>query len=552
MNEKQKDKLLNNLPACAVEFIKLVIKKMRYRKKVRLDVQAELAAHFEDELRDCKTDEEKEKRAEQLIADFGDVKLLAVLMRRAKKRCRPLWRTMFARACQAVVILFIAFIIYLAWFLTGKPAITTNYVAELNRLVKPVADENLNAAPLYERAAVLVRELPDETRILLKTKPYEADTEQKLLIERWISENEHVLQLIVDASKKPYYWRKYISPEEEYGMMGILLPHLADFRTLAFALCWRAQFNVEQHRFEDAVDDLIACYKFGRHLKGDNTLIEQLVGIAIERFSAQKTREIMSEHTIDSSVLAMLQQEYEKVTTNEYFAVSFKGDRLFIYDEIQRCFTEDFIGGGHISLDAFKRLESIGEISSGDFDLGGEFLSKSLHILFNHPNKKQTRQMADRLYNFLEEMTHKSPAQVHAEAINIQKEVEEIAKGNIFLELFIPAVDRIVLIGHRSKVDIQATLAVIAITRYKQDIGNYPDSLQELVNTGYIKELPMDPYSGGPLLYRRTDEGFVLYSVGENFTDDGGKIVRDEQGRVKRWPDDGDMVFWPVPKTEKE
>ena len=59
MKKNKRDELLNNLPACAADFIKLVIKKMRYRKKVRADVQAELAAHFEDQLKDCTTDEEK-------------------------------------------------------------------------------------------------------------------------------------------------------------------------------------------------------------------------------------------------------------------------------------------------------------------------------------------------------------------------------------------------------------------------------------------------------------------------------------------------------------
>jgi len=81
----------NILPACAIEYIKLVIKKMRYRRKVRQDVQAELAAHFEDELKDCAGDEEKEQKASELIEQFGVVKLLGVLLRRAKKRCRPLW-----------------------------------------------------------------------------------------------------------------------------------------------------------------------------------------------------------------------------------------------------------------------------------------------------------------------------------------------------------------------------------------------------------------------------------------------------------------------------
>jgi predicted house-cleaning noncanonical NTP pyrophosphatase (MazG superfamily) len=84
MAKEHKKNDLQNLPACAAEFIRQVLRKMRYRRSVRQDVQAELAAHFEDELKDYATDEEKEQKAQQLIAEFGDVKLLAVLLRRAK------------------------------------------------------------------------------------------------------------------------------------------------------------------------------------------------------------------------------------------------------------------------------------------------------------------------------------------------------------------------------------------------------------------------------------------------------------------------------------
>jgi len=153
---------LEGLPVNTAEFIRRVIRKMRYLKKIRSEVAAELAAHFEDELKDFATDEEKEQKAQQLIAEFGDVKLLAVLMRRAKKRCRPLWRTVVARTFQAVGVLILCFIVYVVWFLTGKPVITTDYVAELNSMVRPVADESLNAAPLYLKAVDLYKELSDD------------------------------------------------------------------------------------------------------------------------------------------------------------------------------------------------------------------------------------------------------------------------------------------------------------------------------------------------------------------------------------------------------
>ncbi|MFH1884581.1 MAG: hypothetical protein ABIL62_17940, partial [Planctomycetota bacterium] len=103
-SENETKSRLNKLPACATEYIKQVLKKMRYRRKVRQDVQVELAAHFEDELKDCKTNENREQKAKQLITEFGDVKLLAVLLRRAKKRCRPLWRKALVRSLQVLGI----------------------------------------------------------------------------------------------------------------------------------------------------------------------------------------------------------------------------------------------------------------------------------------------------------------------------------------------------------------------------------------------------------------------------------------------------------------
>ena len=99
MKENDIKNQFENLPVCAVDYIKLVIKKMRWKKKVRGDVQAELIAHFEDALRECKTNEEKEKKAKEVIENFGDAKLIATLARRAKKRCRPMWQITTSTIC---------------------------------------------------------------------------------------------------------------------------------------------------------------------------------------------------------------------------------------------------------------------------------------------------------------------------------------------------------------------------------------------------------------------------------------------------------------------
>ena len=556
MTGKEKNEVFDSLPTCVADFIKLVIKKMRYRKKVRLDVQAELAAHFEDELRDCKTDEEKEQKAQQLIAEFGDVKLLAVLLRRAKKRCRPLWRTIVARTFQTVGVLILCLIIYTVWFLTGKPVITTNYVAELNRIARPASDDKLNAAPFYNKAAESVEKLPNDIKELLQKKYNEVTPEQKQLMEKWLTDNSEVFELVIAGTQKPYYWQKYEAENNE--VISVLWPYLADFRNLAYALRWRAQLRAEQGRYEDAFGDIKSCYRFGQHIKGDVTfLIDQLVGMAIERLAVQSLRDVLSEHGISSAALAKLQQDFEQMIAGEDFTVSLNFERLTIYDEIQRCFTEDRFGDGHLYIPRLTALSSIG-MGTGGIGAGDDesFMLKlylitldeikaGLRVFFTHPNKQQTMISVNEFYDYLEKLALKTPAQMRAEEIDVEKETMQFIKGNLFLETFTPSLYKVIELSYRIQIDVEATLTIIAILRYRKNIGGYPKDLDKLIVASYLKELPMDPFSDKPLVYKRTDDNFILYSVGPNFKDDGG-----QKGRVKKCTDEGDWVFWPVLKND--
>jgi hypothetical protein len=137
---------------------------------------------------------------------------------------------------------------------------------------------------------------------------------------------------------------------------------------------------------------------------------------------------------------------------------------------------------------------------------------------------------------------------MHAKDEGKERKFEEIIKGNYFLEMFTPALWGILEINQRLPVDVNGTLTLIAILRYKADNGRYPRSLNQLVAADYLKELPIDSYSDKPLVYRQAGDDFILYSYGPNCVDDGGEPGRDSKGEVKLWIDEGDVVFWPVPE----
>jgi hypothetical protein len=68
--------------------------------------------------------------------------------------------------------------------------------------------------------------------------------------------------------------------------------------------------------------------------------------------------------------------------------------------------------------------------------------------------------------------------------------------------------------------------------------GKLPDSLSELV-PDMLPAIPKDPFDEQPLRYRRLPQGFTVYSVGPDFTDNGGQ--RQPAGTEKA--DGYDVVF---------
>jgi hypothetical protein len=167
----------------------------------------------------------------------------------------------------------------------------------------------------------------------------------------------------------------------------------------------------------------------------------------------------------------------------------------------------------------------------------------ALQIFFTYPNKVESIAMTNALYKFFDENIDKTPAQLHAEQIDPQAESDHIVKNSLLLRIFTPGLGRVNFIAWRNKIDAESTLVTIALVRYRQDTGSYPETLDELVEARYIKQIPIDPFSDKPVIYRKTADGCILYSVGENLTDDGGEIARDEKGKIDLWSEQGDWVF---------
>ena len=75
---------------------------------------------------------------------------------------------------------------------------------------------------------------------------------------------------------------------------------------------------------------------------------------------------------------------------------------------------------------------------------------------------------------------------------------------------------------------VQRNLQVaFALAAYRRDHGSYPAKLDDLAPK-YLAAVPDDLFSGQAVLYRLSDKGYLLYSVGVNGEDEGGRPFDDE------------------------
>ena len=64
----------------------------------------------------------------------------------------------------------------------------------------------------------------------------------------------------------------------------------------------------------------------------------------------------------------------------------------------------------------------------------------------------------------------------------------------------------------------------MALRCYQSEQGKGPGNLNQLVPK-YLRQLAIDPFSGKPLIYRPAGTNWVLYSVGPDRVDNGGKPI---------------------------
>jgi len=172
------------------------------------------------------------------------------------------------------------------------------------------------------------------------------------------------------------------------------------------------------------------------------------------------------------------------------------------------------------------------------------------------PDRKEVVSQIDSWFAEFEAYRAKTPYARYCSDKNRNQEMGFLLIGKtpiqtavpLMQQIAAPAIQKSIEIGWRVRVGQAGVITTLSVLRFQKENGRLPESLDELMGKGYLLKMPMDSYSDKPLVYRKTTDGFMLYGVGSNLTDDGGIPSTNNKGQKFQFGEHGDWVFWPVQK----
>ncbi len=370
----------------------------------------------------------------------------------------------------------------------------------------------------------------------------------------WLKANEKPLAVVIEATRRPQYYNPLVSRPTGKGpgaLMGALLSSVQKCRELATALTARAMLRTAEGQFDAAWQDLLACHRLDRLVGRGATLIESLVGIAIDHIashsdlayleSAHLTSRQARDRLKDLQALPPLPPLADKVGLAERFMFL---DSVQLTRSRGLAALEALVGGGRPPTLTPEERRGLEKVDWAPALRNGNRWYDRLVAAMRLRDRAEREEALNKIEKDLTTLKVKAVDTEGLRKLLRGKGPPDgraaKALGDGIAALLLPPVRKVQTAYDRSEQTQRNLRVAFALAAYRADRGRYPAKLDELAPK-YLAAVPGDLFSGKPLVYRRTEDGYLFYSVGANGKDEGGRWYDDDP------PGDDPNVRMPLP-----
>jgi len=383
--------------------------------------------------------------------------------------------------------------------------------------------------------------------------------------------SEPALELLRRTIEQPHF---DFALDYKQGMT-LIIPHLMTMRKSTQLLSAAALCDLHRHDSASAVTNTRAMLALIKGWKEDRLVISEMVRNLIAGFTYPVTWELFQSPDLSEEQLAAVQRDWAEIDFLQTTELAFQMERAYVSQNAAKLRTSNSpfssftlhsgSGSSGGSGDWWDQLADRSQAAWRGTKLKTKETLWKVSLSYSDELRALKGQQATveavrqiQTNNFFHDALQEQKEKFKALGLGLGQDGDSylwdkdpadfdprslLSQGVSFLSRFLERLMRL-------ETSRQLAITALALKRYHLRHASYPSELSALV-PDFLAAVPRDPVDGKPLRYRLNPDGtFLLYSIGENATDDGGDPqVASSPGFF--WEKGRDWV-WPNPATEAE
>ena len=380
-----------------------------------------------------------------------------------------------------------------------------------------------NAAPIYRRLVALLNEKPPTGKDKLATdftsgKPLTSLQAEQL--RRAFVHRADIGRLIHAAVIRP----QCVFDRQWSQGPAMMFPEFAKLRVATRWLSAESALELYDGKPEAAIRTMALGFVIARHAAQDPMLIAYLVAIAIDSITLKGLDRVLYQSGERPGVARAVQRAIVDGWKPHNLAYGLRGEvvlPLVTVESFRKSGPEQY-GSFGLRDEKDAGIGPLPALSADDRAHWGQFVDRSETAMLHMVH--QLVEKADRPYN---------EADPYFKSV-----VAEVAKHKddaayTMARIIAPTYAQLIETRARADAHAATTRAAAMVLDWRSTHTAFPDHL-----IGVLPDVPIDPFSGSPVRYKREGKGFVVYSVGATGKFDGGDpaVKPDAKESLTRYP----------------
>jgi hypothetical protein len=442
-------------------------------------------------------------------------------------------KRIFFRICVVAFILFALLVIsFIVWRVNLAHDVNAKLQAirtaglptkgkELNDYY-PAVPDNENAALVMTQAFALIRNFPDSrsndevTNFKIPPRGQSLTAEQKQLLSGYVVMNEAALVKAGEALELP----RCRYPVDFSPGLNTSLSHLRALGELGRIAEFRSLLALDSNQPDDAISSIANMLGMARTLDDEPNHISQLMHGKLINMATTTLEYCLNTRGLSETSLVNMSPSFAAVRQTNLMARVFIGERAESIPYFQSRSAWVMKNGDELIADPPPVKFWILGVNARDLVFYLKVMDTNIafaSLPFPH-NPNTISNFWSEVFDTIERHPYTS--------LHYHHPFE-------FSATFLPSIQILLKLEAEYAANLRLATTALAVERFRLAHGKLPEKLDELVPQ-FLSAVPLDPFDGQPLRYHRLNKGYVIYSIGDDCHDDGGREPpRDLKSNVK-------------------